>query len=342
MGNVTLKDIADRVGVSQNTVSMVFRGRKGVKDTTREQILKAAHELGYVSKPNNMKLGNIGIVVEFGNVDCVYFHSQVLEEFEKSVRERGYQVVVLNIDEETSESLLAQRIADNNIRGVAIIGDVADGVVSLLFKCAVPVIATGFFMKTLPLDCVLEDNVIGSLLMMNHLKQLGYRDIGFIGSIEKMVCLYERYIVFSAYVRHDDTMNGTPVEWIDYSFDQLTDCDFMISLIRNCKKMPEVFFCANDKIAAILLKALSICGYSVPENIGVVGFDNNELAKICNPTLTSIDTFYALQAQSTAREIVRKIEKSECKSTVGRILTRVKLVEGQSVRRVERSTEVKK
>ena len=336
MPNITLKDIADVAGVSQNTVSLVLRGKRGIRQTTRDEILRIANELGYMHKGANCTFwGNIGIVLSLGSPANAYFHTEVLEELEIIMRERGYNIVLINKSESSTPESISAMIAMNAIRGVVVLGDIEDWVIDTLSKNDLPYIATGFFSMNRPFDCVLEDNVVGSLVVMHHLDQLGYRNIGYIGSIYSLSSLYERYMVYRQYIHLNSHMGTDVPAWTDDTFEQLTDPIFLEKKVRECENLPDAFFCRCDKIAVVLLKALYSIGYKVPEDIGVVGFDNNELAQLSSPTLTSVDTFYALQAQRTATEIIRKIEMNENKSTIGRILTKVKLVEGKSLRKIQ-------
>lgn len=335
MSNVTLKDIAQIVGVSQNTVSLVLRGKKGVKDKTREDILRIAQELGYPQKGmESAFLGNVGIILALGSAANIYFHSQVLDELEVVMRKRGYNIVLINKTDSSTPDSIRSMITMSNIKGIAILGDVDEWITDVVIESRLPFIATGFFSINRMFDCILEDNIAGSLIVMRHLDMLGYRDIAFIGSVRTMSSFYERYMVYHSYINLNKYMKQDTLSWIDFTFEQLTDYSFIKVLIQDCKKLPEAFFCGNDKIATVLLKALHDCGFKVPEDVGIIGFDNNELAQLSNPTLTSVDTYYALQAQKTAAELIRKIEMNENKSTIGRILTKVKLVEGASLRRL--------
>lgn len=337
MSAITLRDIAEVVGVSQNTVSLVLRDKKGIKESTRQEVLRVAQELGYVQKrAQPASAGNIGVLLALGNASNVYFHSEVLEEFEVCARDCGYAIVLINVTNTSTPDSIKAMIQSNGVAGVVILGDIDEWVVDAVVDTKLPFIATGFFSLKHTYDCVLEDNVAGTLMVMQHLEALGYRHVGFIGDIHFMSSAYERYSIYQTFLSTKGywTPEDAQFVWIHDSYADITNHTFLEKKLRACTGLPEAFFCSNDKVAAVLLKALHACGLRVPDDIGVIGFDNNEMAKLSAPTITSVDTFYDLQAQRTAREIIRKIEMKENKSTVGRILTKVQLVEGGSLRKL--------
>ena len=330
---VTLEQIAAQLNISQNTISLVLRGRPGVSEATRTMVFNAAEELGYKPRKNQRSKKskkNICIVTPYAGGSSTYYFSRYQLDIETSLRSAGCTVfTVNNAATDGTLAMLQNMCVLQEIKGLVIASDIGQTLIEQLQEMNIPMICAGFYHPSLNLDCVAEDDVSGMMLAVKELKKRHYRKFGFLGGIEDS-SFFSRFMALQAslYKEGLDLISGAV--FTQYSQDILCDPERLTEIIQRAAEMPEIFFCCNDKIAMTTIHALNRLGFRVPDDIGILGFDNTDFARISIPTLATIDNFPALQAEAITRRITERIEDPSMPAL--RILTRVEFVPGNSIR----------
>lgn len=331
---VTMKTIAERAGVSVNTVSQALRNMPTVKAETRETVLRIAGELGYVEARTRSENRNIALVSTVENLQDSYFYMSFQQRILQNIQSHGGTMTVYSSTNcERNPKVFWQSLIDGGIGGVVLLGDMNPHIPRTAASCGLPVIAIGTMYAHEGVCSVIEDNLNGAGLAVRHLYERGYRRIGFVGHTPHSTAFMERYLGYVGEMMRlgllcldEWSITSMPVEY---------DSDVLSELLGKMAQIPEAFVCANDNTAIVLTKALSTYGLSIPDDVALVGFDNSLFGKMSNPTMTTVDVRCALQAETGIRLLVRTIESKESRLPM-RLALPCALVEGDSVGFIKR------
>lgn len=108
------------------------------------------------------------------------------------------------------------------------------------------------------------------------------------------------------------------------------DASSLADYYQSLEDKPEALICSNDKMAILMCKALSQCGLKVPEDIGVVGFDDIELSNMVNPRITTMRVDKVLMGKKAMERLLKCMERP--KEKVEKLVLDVQLIERDSVR----------
>ena len=338
-----MKDIAKRLDISQNTVSLALRNIPTIKKETREEILRIADELGYVYSDGSVQAGlaaagskaqtqrNICIFTDSSYFSTFYFYTELKSFLESRFNQLGYGLIVESMfNPRMTREQLCTFCEINSVKGIIILGDMAFEQIHLVFDLDLPIVTSGFYFCDKFTDCVMEDNLSAIHSTVRRLFERGYRKIGFLGNVSLGVGQRERYMGYQAAL----TALGLPYrpEWV------LTDCAADTETLFHDQKhflethpdLPEVFVCGCDQIAICVMEAAQDLGLRVPENIGMVGFDNIDLTLNVQPRLTTLDPGNATQADLIVSTLIDRINGG--KVPLRRQIVEVTWVEGGSIR----------
>lgn len=332
---LTLNDVAEASGVSYQTVSRVINDHPNVADATRARVLATIERLGY--RPNRAarslvtrRSSTIGIV-SFGI--AYYGPSQMLGNIEGALRERGYSLVIVNIDDLSLEQL---RVAVDNLRGhpvdglvfITPIADVELGEVAEL--CAgIPFVMTDVHLHS-RIPTVVIDQRRGSELVTRHLIELGHRSIGEISGPLGWFDSDERHLAWRETLLEADLELGPSIEG-----DWTASGGYRAA--QELLSRGEAFTAlvvGNDQMALGAIRALREAGLRVPDDVSVVGFDDVPEAAYFEPPLTTVRQNFAEMGQQTVDYLITLIEGSD--ASVHRRTLNPVLVERGSSRRRER------
>lgn len=291
----TIKDVARHSGVSLTTVSRVVNGSAKVSPKTVAKVNQAIKELGYF--PNNaarslVKKQTDSIAILLRNIHDVY-HSELLHGIEDASAKLGRNVIFCSPGKEEKArdryiEYLTNGISDAIILYGSLFTDKT--MIDHLYHVNFPFLLIENNFQTLPVNQFLIDNFRGAKDAVEYLIQHNHRRIAHVmGNPNKKVVL-ERFSGYS------ETMQANGLLIRD-SFIQNTLSDSSIPLpqFRDMMERPEqerptAIFCSNDKIAMQVITTLQTLGFSVPEDVSVIGFDNlkNYGVSYRGPRITSI------------------------------------------------------
>ena len=277
---VKLADIAEKLGVSTVTVSKALSGQKGVSEEMREKIRQLADEMGYIKsvpapKASNQKSYTFGVVVaeRFVNGDET-FYWQLYQEVSKSAMRKNCFVMfeVINYEGEKLQQL-PKMVVEEKIDALIIMGTFRMEYIQFIRRNVYfPIVFLDTMDPASSCDSVVSDNVMGAYRMTSYLFAQGHRSIGFVGTRLATSSIDDRYLGYiKAAMEHGMEVRK---EWLIDDRDRETGhMDYEKNFILP-REMPTAFFCNCDIAANMLIQKLTECGYSIPEDISVVGFDN--------------------------------------------------------------------
>ncbi len=305
--NVTMSDIAKAMNVSTVTVSKALGDRDGVSEALRERIKQKASEMGYRihSGVHMMSEGlsyNVGIIVAkhfISEPSALYWilYKQLVELLQKQNYYGILEIVEDGIDSEVPPS-----IRDGKVDGLILLGQFSNNYIDTLLSFYIPTVFLDFHGSRDDIDVVLADGFYGAYRLTSHLIANGHRKIGFVGNINNISSIQDRYLGFyKALLENYLTLRQ---EWV---ISDRTDSGEQYGSYELPEELPTAFVCSSDETAYKLVNQLNGRGIKVPDEISVVGYENSTYSTMCNPHLTTMDVNTLAMAEETVDIMLHKI-----------------------------------
>lgn len=324
----TLFDVARLAGVSKATASLALNGKK-VNEETRLHVLKCAKTLNYV--PNRIgrtlstgKSGTIQLLVinsvkyiNFFREISFYFH--ILEGILSSAENHQYSlhVDVKNWEDESLMSYFDRKARDRTIDGMLIVPQFIRNYsfLAILKQYELPYIILDPCMSDEGINSVKMDNFYGGRLVADLFHRNGYTEIAMInGPGDHFDGLERERGLKETLLEHGIQVKKPAIYYGDFTM--RSGFDGMGDILGSRK--PEAVFCANDYMAAGVLRQLRTRGLRVPEDVALVGYDNTEVASTLYPQLTTVDNKMYELGMVLAENLFGLIDRSD--ATMGGIL----------------------
>jgi LacI family transcriptional regulator len=323
--SVKMADIAQKLNVSNVTVSKALADKDGVGDELRAKIKQLANEMGYSynSVAKSLKDGrtyNIGIVVPDRFLGkTMSFYWVLYQNISKELLKRNYYGIFEILKPEDEDNLiLPKTIQDQKIDGIIILGQVVKKYIQAVMHTEIPIICMDFYENISNIDTVITDNLYGTYQLTDYLIENGHRDIGFVGNIKATSSIQDRFLgYYKALIENDIPYNSN---WT-ISDRVVSGTNIQIALPD---RMPTAFVCNCDETAYRLIKELKQSGFCVPDDISVVGFDNFLISEICDPPITTVEVDMQAMAQTGVEMMIEKVKnprsKIERRFIIGKII----------------------
>lgn len=306
--SVKMKDIADKLGVSIVTVSKALSNKQGVSDDLRVKIKKMAIDMGYKFNDNNIKdenyTYNIGVIVAQKYMDAENsFYFTIYNNIVKHLSDYNYYALLEVIDKEKeNENNIPNIIIDKRIDAIIILGQMEESYTKTICEQDIPVIFLDFYDRHFSVDSVIGDNIYSAYAITNYLIEHGHKNIGYVGNIYANRSILDRYLGYSKALLE----NGIDINK-DFIIDD-RDANGAFYKFRLPTNLPTAFVCNSDKTAYYFIRYLNKIGLSVPDDVSIVGFDNDIHAKICTPPITTVQIDIDKMAKKCISNIIKKIK----------------------------------
>lgn len=318
----TLRNVAERAGVSIGTASGVFSHKPSVSQRARAAVLAAADELGYTPRRRHRRAATSDDgIVTIGLVSRVAgypgsrtpFYGPVLQGAESACRELGVSLVfeLLRPDDPQPGSVPLS-VERRRVQGMLLMGYMEPAYIEDILRAGIPCVLVNHFDERLPVDSVCDDDVRGGYLATSHLLDLGHlapppatitgpkhlRSIG--QRLEGYrLALRERGLEPDpAYVR---TAAGL-LEKDGYG---------EMAALLELPEPPTAVVCCNDFTALGALELLRERGVAVPQQCAVVGYEDIDMAEHAVPPLTTVAVDQALLGMQGVWHLVERIRHPE-------------------------------
>lgn len=280
----TLREISRLAGVAPSTVSRALHGDPRISEATRRKILALAQESGYWSvaaKPIAVVIAN-----PVGGIEGDAFLSEVIDGI-LAYRGTGRPVSV-EVTDARPNGPLPRAASDPAYSGVIVAGiPIHDEWIHKLRSQNVPSVFIGKYTeRPYELHAVVPDNVRGGRMVAEHLVACGYDEFWFVGGNLSIHTFGDRYRGFREGLSQlGYELNPAYVFITEPTAKSSAEC--LAAAIRKTRKRVGIF-CATDWQASGALQAIRDAGRLVPEEFGVVGYSNLELAQHTSPALTTV------------------------------------------------------
>lgn len=335
---VTMKDIADKLHLSVNAVSLALNDKTGVGEETRRLILNTAEEMGYLDQSvkytQNYSNKNICVLLKNRFFRDFRFYGRVLLGIEEEAKKAGYDVFFSSFEAEEVPICIENR----KVAGIIAVGKIGDSFLNRLKEYRIPIVLADYNSLEEKVDCIMSDNKLGSYKMTSYLYEKGFRKIGYVGDLSYSPSTRERFYGYQEAIQNylNRTMPQETMAYIE-QYSILTKIeeyvihqnrDALYAKFIEMPEKPEAFICSNDELAILLMKVLQEHGYRIPEDIAVVGFDDIEPAKMVTPSLTTVHVRRKTMGQNATKRLLYRIANP--KAPIETIVMGVDIVERDS------------
>jgi LacI family transcriptional regulator len=309
---VTSRDIAEAVGVSQPTVSRALAGDQAISQRTRERVFAAAERLNYVGRQS--RRSSIGMHRRTRVVGVVVaaltnsYYTILLDRLHQELASAGYSMILMIDQYENSADLSKlQLLLDKALDGVLFTTATVDSAaVGILRQQAVPLVLAVRSTPFQEIDVVESDNVMGGQEAVLHLLELGHRRIGFIFGPNNTSTSLQRFQGASAALaQYGLSLDPKFCVWGPYSHEAGYSG---VLRLWNSDQQPTAIFCGNDVVALGVLDAARKHGIEVPAKLSVVGFDDIPMAGWSSIQLTTVRVGIGELALLAARRMLERIQ----------------------------------
>lgn len=343
---VTIQDIADALAISRNTVSKAINNSEGLADATREKILQKAVEMGYkqfsyVSAAASFARAADGETAppafqgEIALLTTVFltqshFASLMLDKFQREISQLGYTINTHRVTETNlREGTLPLTFRPEQVKAIICIEMFDRRYDEMVCEMGIPVLFVDGPVKrdgfSLPADQLYMDNITEIARFVGNTLRGGDRRIGFIGNPDHCQSFFERYAAF----RFSMIMAGEPVS--DKYVIRYNRPDEIAEKLYALDELPDVFICANDFVASDVMRALFSIGKSVPEDVGLLGFDDSAESRLSRPALSTIHIHTQIMAYEAVHLLMSRIKEPSLDFRT--VYTQTDLIERESTKR---------
>jgi DNA-binding LacI/PurR family transcriptional regulator len=310
--HISLKDLAQEIGVSISTVSRALNNHPDISPEVTRKIQKLAAEMNYTPNPLAMGLLKqatrmIGVIVP----DLVtHFYSSIISGIEEVAEEKGYYVLIASSNETLQKEIKAvDNLLKTRVEGliVCLSQETKNHEhFDRLIKNNIPLVFFDRVCRTDEVCSVVVDNVDAAQKVTNHFHKNGFRRIAYIAGPDHLNISQERTRGY---------LSGLKNCGLDFYPELLVKCNMSTkdatkatARLLDLPEKPDAIFGINDTVAFAAMKEIKRRGFRIPEDVALVGFTDEFHSTVVEPALTSITHPTFEIGQEAARLFFRQIE----------------------------------
>lgn len=339
MKNLSIKDIAKIAGVVPSTVSLVLNGKakeRRISDALAEKIKKIAAEAGY--NPNqvavSLRTGSsklLGLIIE--DISNVFF-ARLAKAVEDEVNKHGYRVVFCSTENDSKKgneliNVLFQRKIDGYIIAPT---EGMENKVAELLKLHQPVVLIDRYFPKLPIPFAMTDNLAGGAEVLEYLLDKGYKNIGLVTSDFPVMHPQQREAAYNSTLKkYGIDIKSGYVYKVPYQSLQQEAKDLIADFLKRTPELDAVFFTTNY-LGIAGLESIKELGLRIPEDLAVICFDDHDIFKLHNPTITAVEQDVESIAKNAINLLMQQFKKEDNNIIEpDHVLLKGKLIERESV-----------
>lgn len=306
---VTLRQLAQQLGLSAATLSMVLNNKPGISQETRDRVMSAIRESGYVYKrpstPGKHQNSNLcfAIYKKHGQlVGNTPFFSLLIETIQRAAEAEGFGLNLLYVNEGELDRVLSSRS-----EGILLLGtEIDESDLTPLLNQALPLVVLDNSLYGSPINSVCIDNVGGMRQAVAHLAAQGHRRIGYLRSSVAISNFRER----SAGYQQGMAMSGLEVCAEDIITLPPTIDGAHLTLRQFMEDQPlqaTAYVSDMDFIAIGAMQAMTDIGLCVGSDVSLLGFDDIFLTATTDPALSTVHVYIDALGEAAVRRLAELI-----------------------------------
>jgi LacI family transcriptional regulator len=310
---ITIYDLAQKLNISAATVSRGLADHPAINKATKKKIYDLATELGYrsnkfASNLRKQQTNTIGVIVPRLNS---LFMSSVISGIEKIINNAGYNLIIAqSFEQEAKERTNTTTMFNSRVDGliVSLSSDTQDfSHFDTFIKKNIPIVFFDRIAKEIDATKVLIDNFKAGYQATSHLLDQGCKEILHItGNITRNV--YKDRFEGYKKALEERQIDYDPTLFFSNDLSEQAVQDTINEILKR-KKLPDGLFITNDSAAAYALTILKQAGLNVPNDIAIVGFNNDLISQVTEPAITTINYPGKEMGETIARIILNRLNE---------------------------------
>ncbi|MGG2087110.1 LacI family DNA-binding transcriptional regulator [Priestia aryabhattai] len=287
----TIYDVAKLSGLSKTTVSRVINNHSYVSEEKKNLVLKAMKELNYTPNPSARKLRGqvtttIGVIVP--RIVNPFF-SYLVDSIEQVAYKNGYHVLIFQSNEDKEKELaFLNLLKTKQVDGIIMTSIENEWSVIEPFTESGPILLCNEYVNNASVPIVRLDQYKGAYIGVRHLLEKGHRKIGYCtgglfaeeGKDKDRNQGYQKALQ-EAGIQPDP-------KWIFVNQHSIEDGKQVVKKILSMEDRPTAIFTGSDEIAGGMMIEAKESGLKIPNDLAIIGFDDQPLAQMLDPKLTTI------------------------------------------------------
>ena len=299
---VSIADIAKALNISTMSVSRGLSGKSGISDDLRSKIEQTAKEMGYLKQKSDIAL-NILILHQKPFIQDNSNYSATVQGMEKAIQEVNVDYSIEFVDKTKQDNMYlpCKLSKGNKFDGVIFIGNFNEAYVEYIKQKIKNQVFYAGYLPSYDYDSVCTNFNNGGYKQCEYLIAHGHRNIGFIGNTDFFRNKERLLGITSALENHQipvrkELFLNFEIDWERNILDLL-----------NKHEGPTAVICQWDFTAIQLIKFLHENGFSVPQDISVIGSGNTEMSTLCLPSLTTLDLHIEYSCETAVALLLKRI-----------------------------------
>jgi LacI family transcriptional regulator len=320
MRHTTQRDIAKRLKVTRITVSKALRDHPDISARMKKRVIETAERLGYTHNliAQNLTSGKtytLGVVIpDLENSFFAYATDSIID----TASENNFNVfVTISRENQKIEKLNIEKLIGMRVDGllVCVSQQTSDAMIfKKIKKMNIPLVFFDRKYEGLDFPNITFDDRHGAVLTLDRIIQEGYTRIAHIAGYSGVSIGKERCIGYKEALKKNGI--GIRREWIiEGGFEIKDGYDAFIKLY-NSKNMPDIIFTVNDRVALGVYEAAENVGVNIPNDIGIVAYGFNEIARTFTPSLSVINQDPRRIGLAAAKMLIDEIKGSSASDNV--------------------------
>lgn len=287
----TIYDVAKLSGLSKTTVSRVINNHSYVSEEKKNLVLKAMKELNYTPNPSARKLRGqvtttIGVIVP--RIVNPFF-SYLVDSIEQVAYKNGYHVLIFQSNEDKEKELaFLNLLKTKQVDGIIMTSIENDWSIIEPFTESGPILLCNEYVNNANVSIVRLDQYKGAYIGVKHLLEKGHRKIGYCtgglfaeeGKDKDRNQGYQKAL-------QEAGIEPDP-KWIFVNQHSIEDGKQVVKKILSMEDRPTAIFTGSDEIAGGMMIEAKECDLKIPNDLAIIGFDDQPLAQMLDPKLTTI------------------------------------------------------
>ena len=312
---ITVRDIAKQAGVSPASVSLVLNNKKGISEQTRKRVQDILDENNYVKRAVNRKEKYFHLkIIKYRAHGMALeenqgFVASIIDEIERECRRLSMSLSTRNCEAQQMASFIDD-INNEPLDGIILLGtELVKADYWLLERFKVPLVVLDNSMQNEKWDSVVMDNESIMMAAVEHLYELGHREIGYFKGNRQISNLDERYDGYLHALRQLGLAVPEPTMLTMTLNGAYQD---MLAMILDGDYVPHGAAVAdNDSIAIGATKAIQEAHFNIPGDISIVGVDDIPYSAVTTPALSTVRISRLALGSLAVDMILKRIQKPD-------------------------------